>query len=164
MPLFCLSCELPGIANQCLWPSFLLPLPPNQRLRWKNAIFMCTQNHFVLQILNFHFPTVKIPLRYISSPKTQSVYIFCFVYISILMYSSVQSLVLWGQQYTKSNLDLFQSKAQKQDFTRKLRFYFDQMFHECLSIIRINRICCRKLETSSHAAYGLDNQAKIEKK
>ena len=53
---------------------------------------------------------------------------------------------------TSSNLDLFLSKAQKQDSTRKLRFSFDQMFHKCKSIIRINRVCGGKLETSSYAS------------
>ena len=41
-------------------------------------------------MVNFHFPTVEIPFPDISesSPKPQSVDLFCF---SILMYSSVQS-------------------------------------------------------------------------
>ena len=48
-------------------------------------------------------------------------------------------------------LDLFLSKAQKQDSTGKLRFSFDQMFHKCLSIIEINRLCGEKLEILSYA-------------
>ena len=36
------------------------------------------------RMVNFHFPMVEIPFPYISSPKPQSVDLFCF---SILMYS-----------------------------------------------------------------------------
>ena len=43
------------------------------------------------RMVNFHFPTVEIPVTEISSPKTQSVYLFCF---SLLMFTSVQSLVI----------------------------------------------------------------------
>ena len=42
------------------------------------------------QMVNLHFPIVEILVPDISSPKTQSVTLFCF---SILMSSSVQSLV-----------------------------------------------------------------------
>ena len=80
------------------------------------------------RMVNSHFPMVKLPVPYISSSKTQSVDLFCF---SILMYFSVQILVLYSQRLTSSILDLFLSKAQKQDSARKLRFYFDQMFHKC---------------------------------
>ena len=52
-------------------------------------------------MVNFHFPMVEIPFPDISSPKTQSVDLFCF---SILMYSSVQSLVIESQGSTKSDV------------------------------------------------------------
>ena len=42
------------------------------------------------RMVNFHFPMVEIPIPDISSPKTQSVDLFCF---SILIFTSVQSLV-----------------------------------------------------------------------
>ena len=38
-------------------------------------------------MVNFHFPMVEIAFPYISSPKTQSVDLFCF---GILMFASVQ--------------------------------------------------------------------------
>ena len=83
------------------------------------------------RIVNFHFPMVEIPFPDISSPKTQSVDLFCF---SILMFTSVQNLVIESQQSTKSDVLKFGpvlSKAQKQDSTRKLRFSFDQIFQKC---------------------------------
>ena len=43
------------------------------------------------RMVNSHFTMVKISFPDISSPKTQSVDLFCF---SILMYNSVQSLVI----------------------------------------------------------------------
>ena len=52
-------------------------------------------------MVNSHFPMVKIPFPNISSPKTQSVNLFCF---SILMFISVQSLVIKSQQSTKSHV------------------------------------------------------------
>ena len=82
-------------------------------------------------MVNFHFPMVEIPFPDISSPKTQSVDLFCF---SILMFTSVQNLVIESQQSTKSDVLKFGpvlSKAQKQDSTRKLRFSFDQIFQKC---------------------------------
>jgi hypothetical protein len=51
-------------------------------------------------MVNFHFPMVEIPFPDISSPKPQSVDLFCF---SILMSSSVQSLVTQRQGSTKSD-------------------------------------------------------------
>ena len=69
---------------------------------------------------------VEIPFPDISSPKTQSVDLFCF---SILMYNSVQSLVILGQWSTK--IDVLKvgpvSKVQKQDSTKKLQSYFYQI-------------------------------------
>ena len=50
---------------------------------------------------NSHFPVVEIRFPDISSPKIQSVDLFCF---SILMLSSVQSLVTQSQGSTKSNV------------------------------------------------------------
>ena len=44
-----------------------------------------------------HFPMVEIPFHDISSPKTQSVDLFCFS-------NSVQSLVIESQQSTKSDV------------------------------------------------------------
>ena len=52
------------------------------------------------KMVNSHFPMVKIPFPYISSPKIQSVDLFCF---SILMLSSMQSLVISSQGSTKSD-------------------------------------------------------------
>ena len=52
-------------------------------------------------MMNFHFPMVKIPFPCISSPKNQSVDLFCF---SILFFTSVQSLVTESQQFTKSDV------------------------------------------------------------
>ena len=43
------------------------------------------------RMVNLHFPIVEIPFPYISSPKSQSVDLFCF---STLMLSSVQSFVI----------------------------------------------------------------------
>ena len=40
------------------------------------------------------FQMVEIPVPDISSPKTQSVDLFCFSILICLMYSSVQSLVI----------------------------------------------------------------------
>ena len=88
---------------------------------------------------------VEILFLNISSFKTQSFDLFCF---SILTCNGAND---W-RNATSSNLDLFLSKAQKQDSTRKLRFYFDQMFHKSYSIIRINRLCCGKLKTSSYSS------------
>ena len=52
-------------------------------------------------MVNFHFPMVEIPFPNIYSPKTQSGDISCF---SILMFTSVQSLVIESQQSTKSDV------------------------------------------------------------
>ena len=49
-------------------------------------------------MVNSHFPMVEIRFPDISSPKTQSVDLFCF---SILMLSYVQSLVTKSQGSTK---------------------------------------------------------------
>ena len=119
-----------------LW-NFQQPWPTSQTLRWKNAIFYGYKTIVFCRKVNFHFPMVEIPVPYIFSPKTQSVNLFCF---SILLLTSVLSLVIYSQQLRKSkssNSDLFLSKAQKQDFRRKLWFSFHQMFHKCLSIMVI---------------------------
>ena len=52
------------------------------------------------RMVNYHFPMVEIPFPDISSPKIQSVDLFCF---SILMLSSMQSLVISSQGSTKSD-------------------------------------------------------------
>ena len=66
---------------------------------------------------------IQFLLIYISSPKTQSVDLFCF---SILMFTSVQSVLI----AMFSDLDLFLSKVQIQYSTGKLRFSFYQVFHK----------------------------------
>ena len=66
-----------------------------------------------MQIVNVHFSMVKITFPDISSPKPQSVYLFC---LSIVMFTSVQGSVIQRQQLTKSmpsNSGLFLSKVQK---------------------------------------------------
>ena len=55
-----------------------------QTLHVHETIWFC-------RMVNSHFPMAEIPFPDISSPKTQSVNLFCF---SILMYNYVQSLVI----------------------------------------------------------------------
>ena len=52
-------------------------------------------------MVNFLFPMVEIPFPDISSPKAQSVDLFCF---SILMYSFVQSFGDLKARLTKSDV------------------------------------------------------------
>ena len=58
---------------------------PNTQVK-EYSLYMYMKPFHFCRMVNFHFPIVEIPFPDISSPKFQSVDIFCF---SILMYSSV---------------------------------------------------------------------------
>ena len=92
-PLFCLNYELPGIEPASM-ENFQLPWLISQTLRWKKPISICIWNHYVLQNGELSLPNRQIP-------KTQSVDLFCS---SILMFTSVQSLVISSQRSTKSDV------------------------------------------------------------
>ena len=64
---------------------------------WKNGIFICIWNHYVLHNGELSFPNAwnSISLYFSQAPKTQSVALF---YFSILMFTSVQSLIAHSHQ------------------------------------------------------------------
>ena len=66
-------------------------------------------------MVNFHFPMVETAFPNISSPKTQSVDLFCF---SILMFTFVQSLVIESQQSTRHDVLKFGPVSEQGSETR----------------------------------------------
>ena len=75
-------------SNQGLRGNFQPPWSISQTLRWNNAIFTCIWNHSVLQNGELSFPNGQNSISWYFFSQTSK---FCF---SILMYSSVQSLVI----------------------------------------------------------------------
>ena len=132
---FFLSCYLPGIE-----PVSTVKLPitltnKTNTLSGSGERLLSLHVHETIPIsrmVNLHLPIVKIPFPDISSPKSQSVHLVCF---SLVHFYSPLCKVWWSKdiyrrKVTSSNLDLFLSKEQKQDSTRKLRFSLHQMFHK----------------------------------
>ena len=95
--LFCLSFEVKTARN---W-SWVYCRTSNQAKHSGQRMLSLVVNGTILfcRMVNFLSPMVKILFPNISSPKTQSVNLFCF---SILMFTSVQSLVIQNQQLKKS--------------------------------------------------------------
>ena len=75
-------------SNPGLRRNFQPPWPISQTLRWTNAVFTCIWNHSVLQNGELSFPNGQNSISWYFFSQTSK---FCF---SILMYSSVQSLVI----------------------------------------------------------------------
>ena len=73
---------------------------------------------------------VEIPFPDISSPKTRSVDLFC---TSILMFTSVQCLVIESQRSTKSDVLKFgpvSEQGAETRFHKETAISLDQMFHK----------------------------------
>ena len=85
---------------------------------------------------------VEIPFHDISSPKTQSVDLFCFS-------NSVQSLVIESQQSTKSDV-LKLGPVSEQGAETKIHKETAIFFQPNVSsIVMINRLCGERLKTSN---------------
>ena len=142
--LFCLSFEVKTARN---W-SWVYCRTSNQAKHSGQRMLSLVVNGTILfcRMVNFLSPMVQILFPNISSPKTQSVNLFCF---SILMFTVHLCAKFDG---LKPTID----ENQRTQILNAVWRLFEGCFWATLSrklIIAFNRLCCGKLEILS-CAYG----------
>jgi len=113
----------------------------------------------------FHFPLLEIPFPDISSPKPQIVDLFCF---SILMFTSVQSLVISSQGSTRSDVLKFgpvSEQGAQTRFRKITAIFFRPNVSKMFIDHRVQQMVRQKTQ-NLELCFGTNmrtNQAKIEK-
>ena len=80
-------------ANQDLWRNFQPPWPISQTLRWKNAIFTCIWNHFVLQNGELSFSNGRNSIsRYFFSQNPKCQFIL-FQYTNVYLCGDLKPII-----------------------------------------------------------------------